>query len=178
MKLPILAIALLIIGCSYAPNQESLIKKALKENFVPEMDDPSSYEFVGIESIDTFFNKEYRKNIIEGNQKYIEMYSGFLSSDEDLLEMYQSGPTRSYFKEEAAGKIKEISEQKAEIASYQMKVDSATALLHNADSNGIVNITAYVKIRGNNKMGAKVLSRYWVSFDENMKFIQAKQLEE
>jgi hypothetical protein len=142
------------------------------------MDDPASYEFVGVEQIDTVTKNESRRSSISMSKRLSELYSGFLPTDEDLLQMYLRSPKDPYYQEQAKSKAEDIDKRKAEIADMQNEIDSLSALLTNSDSSGIVRINAIVKIRGNNKMGAKILSRYHVSFDENMKFVNAEYLKE
>ena len=138
------------------PTQDDIVKKNAKTYVKEKMNDPSSYEFVKLELMDSItFNEniEYRKNYFSGNMEY----------DQSLLERQEGHKTEipSIYNE------KDIEELKAKIEKNERilsKIDSLTTLLGDR-KNEVASYTYIFSFRGNNALGAKILNEYVVQTD-------------
>ncbi len=138
------------------PTQDDILKKNAETYVKEKMNDPSSYEFVKLELMDSItFNEniEYRKNYFSGNMEY----------DQSLLERQEGHKTEipSIYNE------KDIEELKAKIEKNERilsKIDSLTTLLGDR-KNEVASYTYIFSFRGNNALGAKILNEYVVQTD-------------
>lgn len=146
--------SVLFISCGEKkPNRDKIVKLNVEEYLKSRMNDPESYEFVKLELIDSISfsnNIEYRKESFQRNLKY----------DKDDLERQKRYKIDipSMYQEE---KIEELNEKIAKNEKILAKIDSLEADLGNR-KNETASYTYIYSVRGNNKMGAKILNEYIV----------------
>jgi hypothetical protein len=150
-------IAIGLTSCSEKqPTQVDIVKKNAETYVKEKMNDPSSYEFVKLELMDSItFNEniEYRKDYFSGNMDY----------DQSSLERQEGYKTEipSMYNE------KDIEELKAKIEKNERilsKIDSLATLLGDR-KNEVASYTYIFSFRGNNALGAKILNEYVVQTD-------------
>ena len=153
-------LALIAIGltsCSEKqPTQDDIVKNNAETYVKEKMNDPTSYEFVKLELMDsvTFSdNIEYRKDYFSRNMEYdrssLERQEGYKT---EIPSMYDKKDV-----EELKGKI----EKNERILS---KIDSLATLLGDR-KNEVASYTYIFSFRGNNALGAKILNEYVVQTD-------------
>ena len=152
--------ALITIGltsCSEKQLTKDDIVKNNSETYVKEkMNDPSSYEFVKLELIDSVIfsdNIEHREDYftrkIEYDRSSLERQEGYKV---ELPSMYDE---------------KNVEELKAKIEKNERilsKIDSLATLLGDR-KNEVASYTYIFSFRGNNALGAKILNEYVVQTD-------------
>jgi len=147
-------IAIGLTDCSEKqPTQDEIVKKNAEEYVKEKMNDPSSYEFVKLELIDSITfsdNIEYRKNYFSRKIEY----------DRSSLERQERYKTEipSMYDE------KEVEDLKAKIEKNErvlFKIDSLATLLGDRKSE-VASYTYIFSFRGNNALGAKILNEYFV----------------
>ncbi len=150
-------IAIGLTSCSEKqPTQDDIVKNNAETYVKQKMNDPSSYEFVKLELMDsvTFSdNIEYRKDYFSRNMEYdrssLERQEGYKT---ELPSMYDE---------------KDVEELKAKIEKNERilsKIDSLATLLGDR-KNEVASYTYTFSFRGNNALGAKILNEYVVQTD-------------
>lgn len=137
-------------------SQDEIVKKNAEEYVKEKMNDPSSYEFVKLELLDSITfndNIDYRKDYFNRDMEY----------DRSSLEMQESYKTEipSMYNE------KDVEELNAKIAKNERilsKIDSLATLL-GARKNEVASYTYVYSFRGNNALGAKILNEYIIQTD-------------
>jgi hypothetical protein len=154
----------LVVGftsCSKKLSQEEIVRKNAEEYIKEKMNDPSSYEFVKLELIDTITfndNIEYIKidisSDIDINQSSIERNEEYKTS---VPSLYNE---------------KEVEELKSKIDRNKIilkKIDSLATLLGDRRQE-IASYTYVLTFRGNNAMGVKILNEYVVQTGQAPEF--------
>jgi hypothetical protein len=150
-------IAIGLTSCSEKqPTQDDIVKNNAETYVKEKMNDPSSYEFVKLELMDSVTfndNIEYRKDFFSRNMEYdrssLERQEGYKT---ELPSMYDE---------------KEVEELKAKIEKNERilsKIDSLATLLGDR-KNEVASYTYIFSFRGNNALGAKILNEYVVQTD-------------
>jgi hypothetical protein len=150
-------IAIGLTSCSKKqPTQDDIVKKNTQTYVKEKMNDPSSYEFVKLELIDSITfndNIEYRKDDFSRNMEYDQ-------SSLDRQEGYKTELPSIYNE-------KDVKELKAKIEKNERvlsKVDSLANILGDR-KNEVASYTYIFSFRGNNALGAKILNEYVVQTD-------------
>ena len=152
--------ALIVIGLTSCaekqPTQDDIVKNNAEAYVKEKMNDPTSYEFVKLELMDsvTFSdNIEYRKDYFSRNMEY----------DQSSLERQEGYKTElpSMYDENDVEELKAKVEKNQRILS---KIDSLATLLGER-KNEVASYTYIFSFRGNNALGAKVLNEYVVQTD-------------
>lgn len=150
----VIAFTVIYSSCSEKePTRDEIVKNNIEEYIKPNLNDPESYEFVSLTLLDSVLyidNINFRK----------EMFLDRVKNDEGSLGIMISGneefPTT--FSEE-------------EMNEYRRKIDNNKAIYSKIEEveksmgdkvNEVASYTYIFQMRGNNKMGAKVLSEYFV----------------
>ncbi|WP_121964705.1 hypothetical protein [Myroides sp. N17-2] len=153
----ILGLGLFIFGLASCSDKRltkgEIIKKNVEVYLKEKMNDPSSYEFVKLELIDsiTFSNNiEYRKDYFTRNIGY----------DKSSLERQEGYKTEipSMYDE------KEVENLKTKIRRNEVilsKIDSLATILGNKKYE-VASYTYFFSFRGNNALGVKILNEYIV----------------
>ncbi len=155
-------IALGLTSCSEKlPTQDDIVKKNAEEYVKEKMNDPSSYEFVKLELIDSVLfsdNIEYRKDYFSRNMEY----------DRSSLERQESYKTEfpSMYDEKDVDDLKAKIEKNERILA---KIDSLANQLGER-KNEVASYTYIFSFRGNNALGAKILNEYVVQTDPSPDF--------
>ena len=155
-------IALRLTSCSEKlPTQDDIVKKNAEEYVKEKMNDPSSYEFVKLELIDSVLfsdNIEYRKDYFSRNMEY----------DRSSLERQESYKTEfpSMYDEKDVDDLKAKIEKNERILA---KIDSLANQLGER-KNEVASYTYIFSFRGNNALGAKILNEYVVQTDPSPDF--------
>lgn len=159
-RMALVFFALIAIGltsCSEKqPTQDDIVKNNAETYVKEKMNDPSSYEFVKLELMDsvTFSdNIEYRKDYFSRNMEY----------DRSSLERQEGYKTElpSMYDEKDVEELKTKIEKNERIIS---KIDSLATLLGDR-KNEVASYTYIFSFRGNNALGAKILNEYVVQTD-------------
>jgi len=150
-------IALGLASCSEKQfTQDDIVKRNIEEYVKEKMNDPSSYEFVKLELIDSITfndNIEYRKDFFGRNMEYDR-------SSLESQERYKTEIPSMYDEKEVEALQAKIEKNKRVLS----KIDSLATLL--ADRrNEVASYTYIFSFRGNNALGAKILNEYIVQTD-------------
>lgn len=147
------AITIYSCGGNKVPSQDEIVKINIEEFLKQRMDDPGSYEFVDLDLVDSVL---YIDNI---NRK-LKDYDSSIKREQDRLDT-QLGYKKDYpflYKEKEVNKLKASIDRENK---YKIKVDSIKNVMGN-DVDNVASYTYIFSMRGNNKMGAKVLVEYIV----------------
>lgn len=147
-------IAIGLVTCSKKQlTQYEIVKKNAEEYVKEKMNDPSSYEFVKLELVDSVTfndNMEYHKEYFSRNLEYDRRSL-------ETLERYKIELPSMYNE-------KEVEDLKAKIEKNERilsKIDSLAYLLGER-MNEVASNTYIFSFRGNNAFGAKILNEYVV----------------
>lgn len=158
----IIIFAFIFSSCEKKPTPEEILKSKIESRFLETMDDPSSYEFVSFSIIDTFTVGEQINNILKYEMDNWEKRESKIAECNQKIKEY-SQYTSDYFKTEI-----EQNRNRIEYINYgQNRIDSLNNLIATVNRDSIINIKTEFALRGNNKMGAKILSHYTIWFDGN-----------
>lgn len=143
------------------PTQDDVVKKNVEEYIKEKMNDPSSYEFVKLELMDSITfndNIEYRKNY----------FNRSMESDQSLLERQERYKTEmpSMYDEKDAEELKVKIEKNQRVIT---KIDSIANQLGER-KNEVASYTYIFSFRGYNALGAKILNEYVVQTDPSPDF--------
>ncbi|TLP75694.1 hypothetical protein [Maribacter sp. ACAM166] len=133
------------------PTQQDIVKKNVEEYLKPKMNDPESYEFVELKLTDSVLysdNVKYRKEYFEKDLKFEK---GELKRQEKYKNEFPS-----MYSEE---KISKLNAEIEKIEKILSEIDRLSTELGDK-ANNPASYTYYYSLRGNNKLGAKVLSEY------------------
>jgi hypothetical protein len=143
------------------PTQDDIVKKNAETYVKEKMNDPSSYEFVKLELMDSItFNEniEYRKDYFSRNMEY----------DQSSLERQEGYKTEipSMYNENDVEELKAKIEKNERVLN---KIDSLATILGDR-KNEVASYTYIFSFRGNNALGAKILNEYVVQTDPTPDF--------
>lgn len=139
------------------PSKYDIIKQNAEEKIKSIMNDPDSYEFNKLEIIDSFL---YRDNIKYRRDYFTENLSEVLKDIEE--EEYYKVKFPSIFNEMKYNSLLEDKEKQLKINKIVLpKIDSLETLLGNK-VNDVASYTCIFSFRGNNLLGAKALTHYYL----------------
>lgn len=150
-------IALGLICCTNKqPTKDEIVKNYVEAYVKKRMNDPSSYEFVKLELIDSIVfsdNIAYRRDYFSRN----------IENDKSSLENQERYKTEipSIYDEKKVEDLRAKIEKNERIIS---KIDSLASLLGDR-KNAVASYTYIFRFRGNNALGVKVLNEYVVQTD-------------
>jgi len=171
MKIHLLIPLVLILGCATdskptAENtgksenkaeeildRDGMVRKSIERKLQKEMHDPKSYEFVSLLCLDSI---TYRKNL-----EYILKDCAQSIEEDQRMHKSNSSFNRSY----------PGSYSKEDLEKLQLKIEKEKVLLEKCKTigdslgNKLNEVASYLyvfEMRGNNKMGGKVLQEYYV----------------
>ncbi len=165
--------AILLLGLTSCvenpPTQEEIVQTNAEEYVKSKMNDPESFEFVGLKLIDSVLisdNIAHRKEMFSGRIKFeLESIERKERSKSDFI--------REFGNIDYVKKLEmEIEDRKAEIEKNERiltKIDSiATQLGERKDE--VASYTYIFSFRGTNSFGAKVLNEYILQTDPAPEF--------
>lgn len=166
----LLFLANVIFSCS--PQKESTfeekVRHSVEEFFFKELDDPTTYEFVEIDKVDTVTYKE-------AVEMGIKIFSIYLKNKEkriaDAKELEKTAKAILKYRpndRDAKAAIEDVKQTLNQIESYQSKVDSLSSLLNSSEKERIEFIELFFKFRANNSQGIKNLYHYYVKLNEDL----------
>ncbi|WP_430811304.1 MULTISPECIES: hypothetical protein [unclassified Carboxylicivirga] len=154
--LTIIFVLIALLGCSKQPTQYDIVKRNAKLYTIPQLNDPSSYEFASLKLIDSVLyrdNIEYKKQ----NIKWL------LQSDKDMLKSAEDARNRG-------GLLAELTDEK-QIQDYKGNIKKLEGILKDIEAkklslgdtiNQAASYTYEYSFRAKNAMGALVLEKYIV----------------
>ena len=160
----ILALALFLTffaACSpSAPTTDELVKASAEAKLKEAMNDPASYEFVSLKRIDSTY---YRDNVKYRNEYFndrVETAKKDIARQEDYSKEYASMgvPPPDHCSPEKIAQLKDELERLKETRSEVKALGDGIG--DKADE--LASYTYTFKFRGNNAMGAKILTEYFV----------------
>jgi hypothetical protein len=122
---------LLIFACTQKTPTKT-IEKIITDNFTPQMDDPESFEFVGIDFIDTITVAQAIEEEIKGEQMVLDARFEGRESLKELIETIKEGILVSKYhdyKTELVEAEQRLTKINAEIASDEKGIDSLKQLM-------------------------------------------------
>ena len=163
----ILLLTLAVISCS--PSKEDLAKKKIEAHLFTKMNDAKSYEFVSIDSLQSYSKfdslvKEIEflekmvismKEVVESDKSFIKTISS-INNDSDLIEDTQNfmDSTNKHINES----LSKIEHSKVELKNESLKKE-------------IIEYRTNINFRGKNALGALMLNSAYVRLDKDMKVI-------
>lgn len=154
--LSVILIALSFMYC--AKSEKDIVRKNVESVVINKLNDPKSYEFVEIQLIDSFSNRDAIDYRIEQAESWLD----YKKSRIDDLEKYKNDKgLSSLFKQDEYDKyLNEYSQDKAKIDELKELKKNKNDILDN-----IVSYTYSYSFRGNNALGAKILNTYYIQTD-------------
>lgn len=157
-KLALLAITILIV-CSCEQSSENKARKIIENHLQTTMNDWSSYEFVGMTPLDSVFTKFEESDYMKEHRKKM------------LTAMVNTGDIKSKLRscEKSVESILQDS-----LLYFQNIEDSLMDVLNvqrESFKGDFIGYETTFSFRGNNKLGAKVLSNIIVTFDKDLTVI-------
>lgn len=159
---PLSIVFILAVSCKNEPTRDEVVKQNIEDYIINKMDDPESYEFVSLDVIDSVLyidnitvEKNLLKNSINRSKESINRIEGYKNTEPNL-----------YDEKEILREKTSILKEEKTLAS----IDSIETVLGDSKNN-VASYTYLYKIRGKNKMGAKVLSEYLVQTGDSLKVI-------
>lgn len=153
-SLGILLILIGIISCAEKQaTQDEIVRKNAEEYLQPKLNDPSSYEFVKIELLDSVL---YSDNVNYRREKFQKEFE----KDKENLERqerYKTETSSMYSEEE----VTELNEKIKKNEKILYEINSLETKLGDGKSS-VASYTYVFNFRGNNALGAKVLNEYIV----------------
>lgn len=158
----LLPIIFFILACSEPLTFEERINKNIEAYFSDRLDDPSSFEFVKIEDLDTltikdFWNAEIRLTKISynGHQKNKSRIDEIEKTSKELMKFKEGKEMGRIGLEEVADSRKEGRRLKARLDSFNMELAAVK-------NDTIKEYQLMCFFRANNKSGAKELNQYYI----------------
>lgn len=134
-KLLLLTVLLsLTVSCSNDSKKECFLENAISK-IKEDMNDPESFEFISFEKTDSITIGKLKENANSDRLKEIENIIEKLPDDAEMLRLYES--------------------TKKQIALIDIKKDSP---------NDVGMYKGYINARGNNALGAKIKTKYFVAY--------------
>lgn len=133
--------------------QNEIVKKNIENQLMQSMHDTSSYEFVKIQLIDSILfieNINYRTEYFKNDISSIE-------SNIKRIENYKTSLPALYNEKELKRESEKLNRNKIILS----KIDSLKKIIA-SDTNKVASYTYLFGFRGKNKLGAKILSNYFV----------------
>lgn len=129
--------------------QDEIVRKNAEEYLQPKLNDPSSYEFVKIELLDSVL---YSDNVNYRREKFQKEFE----KDKENLERQerQKTETSSIYSEE---EVAELNEKMKKNEKILYEINSLETKLGDRKSS-VASYTYVFNFRGNNALGAKVLN--------------------
>lgn len=150
----LIAFAFIYNSCTQKePTRDEIVKNNIEEYIKPNLNDPESYEFVSLTLLDSVLfidNINFRKEMFSNRIKNAEASLGAMTRGNEEFPMT--------FSEEEMNKYKIEIENNKTIYSKIEEVEKSMG----DKVNDVASYTYVFKMRGNNKMGAKVLNDYFV----------------
>lgn len=163
----ILLLTLAVVSCS--PSKEDLAKKKIEAYLFTKMNDAKSYEFVSIDSLQSYSKfdslvKEIgflekiipsMKDLVESNNSLIQLMIRIDNSSDFVKKLHNQSDSTNKRIEESLSKIEHF---KTEIKNERLKKE-------------IVEYRTTIYFRGKNAVGALMLNSAYVRLDKDMKVI-------
>jgi len=134
-----------LISCKEkTPTRDEIVKNNVEKYLKDKMDDPKSYEFVELRLVDSILYKDNVKYRKDGFQKDLKYEKGNLEYQE---------------KNKDEKMVIELKTKIERIENILTKIDSLEYNL-GQKLNDVASYTYNFRCRGNNKLGAKILTEY------------------
>lgn len=179
MKYLLIITALLFISCNqeFKKTSKDIMRENIEDKFIESLNDPSSYEFVSLENIDTVFTKQYYSNMLVDAKTELSKMSNYdaviAQNKKDAAEFrsygsqYESDALKSDQMSEKLTKLRNKSQEL--VKSFEDKYNAA-------NQNEILNITADLKFRANNALDAKIINTYRFYLSDSLSVMDYKKI--
>ncbi len=163
----ILLLTLAVISCS--PSKEDLAKEKIEAYLLSKMNDAKSYEFVSIDSLQSYSKFDSLVKEIEFSEKMIISMKELVDSNESFINtMNRIDNSSDYVKS-----LHEISDNtNKDIKGLLSKIEHFKVELKNENlKKEIIEYRTNINFRGKNALGALMLNSAYVRLDKDMKVI-------
>ena len=163
----ILLLTLAVISCS--PSKEDLAKEKIEAYLLSKMNDAKSYEFVSIDSLQSYTKFDSLVKEIEFSEKVIISMKDLVESDKSLINSMSNLDKGSDF---AKDMLNFSDSTNKNINEYLSKIEHIKIELKNESlKKEIVEYRTNINFRGKNALGALMLNSAYVRLDKDMKVI-------
>lgn len=169
----------LLISCKTEKTTAEKIRIQAENYYLKTANDPSSYEFVKVENIDTIFSKAFYKKKYEYAQQYLEKISDYPERSQEQLEYakkfralgdkYESKALKS--EELANGMVTTFEKAKTDLLNFKERYE-------NTEENSILEIKAAIHFRENNEMGGKVYKKFKIFLTDSLQIVAMNKIAE
>lgn len=175
-KLLLIVAVLSFAACSRpAPTPYEIARKNIEDYLKPHLHDPSSYEFVSLDSLSVVSEYDSIENEIErsanSQEKYLEDY-WMMKASLDVQTLYNT-------KEEAEAKIKAALSQRENDSLHNIQIrkeeDSLIKAIPKEKKNTPAYYLTFFKARAKNSFGALIMNTYLIKLDKNLHVIEFHQ---
>ena len=163
----ILLLTLAVISCS--PSKEDLAKEKIEAHLLSKMNDAKSYEFVSIDSLQSYTKFDSLVKEIEFSEKVIISMKDLVESDKSLINTMSSLDKESDFVKDMLNFSDSTNKH---INEYLSKIEHIKVELKNESlKKEIIEYRTNIQFRGKNAMGALVLNSAYVRLNKDMKVL-------
>lgn len=161
----ILLLTLAVVSCS--PSKEDLAKEKIESHLLSKMNDAKSYEFVSIDSLQSYTKFDSLVKEIEFSEKMIISMKELVDSNESFINtMNRIDNSSDYVKS-----LHEISDNtNKDIKGLLSKIEHSKVEIKNESlKKEIIEYRTNINFRGKNALGALMLNSAYVRLDKDMK---------
>ena len=169
----------LFMSCEPEKTTAEKIRANAENYYLKTANDPSSYEFVKVENIDTILSKAFYEKKYNYSKQYLEKINDYPTRSKEQLEYakkfrslgdkYESKAQKS--EELASGMIATYEKAEADLLKFK-------ELYENTEESTILEIKADIHFRENNEMGGKVYKKFKVFLTDSLRIVSINKIED